>query len=145
MKRLIVAAAVMLAPSLAFASANPPAEQRVHPYIRALPACAAPAVLGDMSGAFASREANYWGTGLAIAAFDRVSERAFRPWGAEFVPQRFCTARGHFNDGKVRQVTYRIRETIHMFGNSWEVIWCVNGLDRHRTYAPGCEQATHWN
>jgi hypothetical protein len=31
-----------------------------------------------------------------------------------------------------------------MFGNTWEVIWCVVGLDRHRTYAPGCEQATAW-
>jgi hypothetical protein len=145
MKRVLLAAAITLLPAMASASGNPPAEQRVHPYIRALPACGAPVVLGDMSGAFASREANYWNSTLAISGFDRVSEKAFRPWGQDFVPQRFCTARGHFSDGKIRQVTYRIRETIHVFGNSWEVIWCVNGLDRHSTYAPACEQATHWN
>ncbi len=125
---------------------NPPAEHRVAAYgLRELPACESPAALGQITGAFASREAIYWGTGLQIAGFDHVRQTALRPWGREYVPQRFCTARAHFNDGKLRQVNYRVRETLHMFGNSWEVIWCVTGLDRDRTYAPACEQATYWN
>ena len=48
------------------------------------------------------------------------------------------------NDGKLRYVNYFVRESIGPFGNSWEVIWCAAGLDRHRTYAPNCEQATPW-
>jgi hypothetical protein len=124
---------------------NPPAEHRVQPYFAHLPHCHEPAVLENIAGRFASRENTYWGSGFQIAGFDRVGQRALRPWGRDFVPQRFCTARGHFNDGKLRQVVYRVREALGPFGNTWEVIWCVNGLDRHRTYAPGCEQATHWN
>ncbi|MCX7327079.1 MAG: hypothetical protein NTW00_02815, partial [Hyphomicrobiales bacterium] len=101
-------------------------------------------VLGTVTSWFQSREATYWNSSLQIGGYDKVRERGLRPWGANFVPRRFCSARAHLSDGKVRHVNYFVRESIGMFGNTWEVIWCVVGLDRHRTYAPGCEQATAW-
>lgn len=134
-----------LSPVWAQQGRNPPAEHRVQPYFANLPRCDSPEVLGNLAGSFASREATYWNTGLAIGAFDRVRETAWRPWGGEFVPRRFCVARAYTNDGHRRHVTFFVRETLGWLGNSWEVIWCVSGLDRHRTYAPGCEQATPWN
>jgi hypothetical protein len=123
----------------------PAAEQRIQPYAALLPACESGDVLGVVKGHFASRESGYWASPLQIEGFDRVRQTGFRTWGASYVPRRFCTARAHLSDRKVRQVNYYVRETIGAFGNSWEVIWCVVGLDRHRTYAPDCEQATPWN
>jgi hypothetical protein len=122
-----------------------PAEARVYPHgVVKLPACHDAAVLGEVIGSFASREGTYWGGRLQLAGIDRVRETAFRPWGASFVPRRFCTARAHVSDGHLRRVNYLVREVHGAFGNSWEVTWCVVGLDRHRSYAPRCEQATPW-
>lgn len=127
------------------AAAITPAENRYARYAATpLPACASGEVLSEVSGWFASREATYWGSGLSINGFDKVRETGLRPWGANFVPRRFCSARVHMSDGRLRHVNYFVRESIGLFGNSWEVIWCVTGLDRHKTYAPNCEQATAW-
>ncbi|MCX7341502.1 MAG: hypothetical protein NT037_13460 [Hyphomicrobiales bacterium] len=127
------------------AGATTPAENRYAGYAaRPLPACASGEVLSEVAGWFASREAFYWGTGLSINAFDKIRETGLRPWGASYVPRRFCSARVHMSDGRLRHVNYFVRESIGHFGNTWEVIWCVTGLDRHRTYAPNCEQATAW-
>lgn len=127
------------------ATAITPAENRYTRYAtNPLPACASSEVLGQVSGWFASREAIFWSTGLTIGGFDHVRETGLRPWGANYVPRRFCSARAHMSDGRLRHVNYFVRESIGIFGNTWEVIWCVNGLDRHKTYAPNCEQATAW-
>lgn len=131
--------------SVPAALAITPAENRYARYAAVpLPHCASPEVVGYVAGWFESREQTYWKTGLTIRGFDRVHETGVRPWGANYVPRRFCTARVHMSDGKLRRANYFVRESIGVFGNTWEVIWCVTGTDRHRTYAPGCEQATAW-
>lgn len=143
--RYLFVVLVTLAGCLAPAHAITPAERRFAGYAASpLPACASSEVLGYVTSWFSSREATYWQTGLQIGGFDHVRERGLRPWGADFVPRRYCTARAYLSDGKVRHVNYFVRESIGPIGNTWEVIWCVIGLDRHRTYAPGCEQATAW-
>ena len=100
------------------ASAISPAENRINRYAQGpLPDCASPAVLGEVVGGFQSREDIYWGSGLRIGGFDHVRQRSLRPWGPDFVPRRFCTARAHFNDGRPRHVNYFVRETIGPLGN----------------------------
>jgi hypothetical protein len=127
------------------AHAITPAENRHARYAAVpLPHCASSEVLSFVAGWFESREATYWNSHLRISGIDRIKETGLRPWGANYVPRRFCTARVHTSDGKLRHANYFVRESIGMFGNTWEVIWCVTGTDRHRTYAPGCEQATAW-
>lgn len=144
-KRLVSALVLLTCALAAPAAALTPAENRTAGYAAMrLPGCASPEVLEQVSAWFHSREATYWNSGLQIGGYDRVRERGLRPWGANFVPRRFCSARAHMNDGKLRYVNYFVRESIGPFGNSWEVIWCAAGLDRHRTYAPNCEQATPW-
>jgi hypothetical protein len=150
MTRLAIALALTVAVFTLPAAASQrvgvvPAEQRIMSYGTALPGCADTAVLGEVTARFGSRETGFWNSTLAIRGYDKVRQTALRPWGIDFVPRRFCTARAHLSDGKARQVNYFVRETISLIGNSWEVIWCVQGLDRGRTYAPACEQATYWN
>lgn len=127
------------------AHAITPAENRFARYAATpLPHCAAPEVVGFVANQFESREAIYWNSSLKISGVDRIRQTGLRPWGANYVPRRFCTARVHTSDGKLRRANYFVRESIGPFGNTWEVIWCVTGTNRHRTYAPGCEQATAW-
>ena len=135
--------------AMAFISAGKPtvtpAEQRYWPYgAIPLPACHSVDVTGFITGAFQSRETEYWNSALQIRGYDRVAERGLRPWGPNYIPRRFCTARAHMSDGRIRQVNYLVREAIGVFSNTWEVTWCVTGLDRHNTYAPHCKQAGPW-
>ncbi len=142
---LVLSIGVAASAQAASIGSGPAAERRIQPYSAMLPSCESGEVLGFVKERFASREGAFWASPLQIEGFDRVRQTGLRSWGPSFVPRRFCTARAHLSDRKVRQVNYYVRETIGAFGNGWEVIWCVVGLDRHRTYAPGCEQATPWN
>ncbi len=138
---LVLVLMAMASPALAIT----PAENRHAGYAAVpLPQCASAEVLGFVSNWFESREAIYWNSALKISRFDHVRETGLRPWGPNYVPRRFCTARVQTSDGKLRRANYFVRETIGAFGNAWEVIWCVTGTDRHWTYAPACEQATAW-
>lgn len=138
-------AALALLAGVSVAQAITPAENRDARYAATpLPHCASAEVTGYVASWFESRERTYWNSALTISGFDRIRETGVRPWGANYIPRRFCTARAHTSDGKVRRANYFVRESIGVFNNTWEVIWCVTGTDRHRTYAPGCEQATAW-
>ena len=116
------------------------AENRIVPMYGNLPACEDPAVLGEITRWFTSREARFWGP-LQAAGYDRVRPIGFRPNGDDLIPRRYCTARMALNDGTLHRVDYSVRENLGIFGLTWNVNWCVSGLDRHRSYAPDCKMA----
>jgi hypothetical protein len=120
---------------------NDPAETRLFAYAGNLPACADSSVLGSLSSEFASRESTYWNSGLSVTGYDRITETALRPWGQNFIPRRFCTARAMMSDGKTRQVSYAVRDRLGFSTWSWDVDWCFTGLDRLKGYAPECTMA----
>ncbi|MBN9062862.1 MAG: hypothetical protein BGP06_11140 [Rhizobiales bacterium 65-9] len=128
---------------LATASAREviPAEQRNPSWSAALPACEDPSVIGQVQSGFASRESSYWQSNLAIAGVDHVRTIAFRPWGADYIPRRYCVARAYMSDGRLRTVSYNIIERAGPIGLTWGVEWCVSGLDRLFYYAPDCKMA----
>ena len=116
------------------------AEARFHPMYGNIPACDDPAVLGEVTSWFNSRESRFWGP-LRALSYDRVAEIAFRPWGDDFIPRRFCSGRMLLNNGVYHRVDYSVRENLGLFGLTWNVNWCVSGLDRQRSYAPDCQMA----
>lgn len=116
------------------------AENRIIPMYGNLPACDDPAVLGEITSWFDSRESKFWGP-LRAVGYDRIRPIGFRSWGDDMIPRRFCTGRIALNDGSLHRVDYSVRENLGLFGWTWNVNWCVNGLDRHRSYAPGCQMA----
>ena len=116
------------------------AENRTFAMYGNLPGCDDPAVLGEVTSRFNSREDPDWGP-LQALSYDRVSQIGYRSWGADFIPRRFCSGRVLLNDGKFRRVDYSVRESLGLFGMTWNVNWCVNGLDRQRSYAPNCKMA----
>lgn len=116
------------------------AENRIIPMYGNLPACEDPAVLGEITSWFNSREAKFWGP-LQAVGYDHIRPIGFRPQGDDLIPRRFCTARIALNDGSLHRVDYSVRENLGLLGLTWNVNWCVTGLDRHRSYAPDCKMA----
>lgn len=132
-------AAALLICLPATARNDDPAEYRGYP--GNLPACDSPSVLGELSSSFSARETRFADGRLSLAAYERIGEIGFRPWGASFIPRRFCTARAQFSDGRIRQVDYSVRDGLGFLGWTWGVNWCVHGLDRHWTYQADCTMA----
>jgi hypothetical protein len=104
-----------------------------------LPACEA--ALGEIAVKFAQKESQFWNSSLQILDFEKVRQTAFRPWAANAIPRRFCSAVALVSDGKRHRVDYWIGEDTGMIGASWGVEWCVVGLDRNWAYNPGCKMA----
>ena len=126
------------------AAARPmtPAERRHMPLSPDMPACADPGILAKISGRFASREWNYWDSGLSIASFDRISEIGYRSNGLDYVPRRYCTARAIMSNGSTHKVTYAIASDLGWLGVlGYGVDWCVDGLDRNHAYGGHCRAA----
>lgn len=106
-----------------------------------VPACDDPRVHRKIEGRFAQRERQYWQSGLRLMGFAQVREVAYRPWGMEYIPRRFCEGRTLTNDGVDRPITYSVEEATGFAGIGFGVEWCVGGLDRHLAYAPDCKMA----
>ncbi len=122
-----------------------PAERREVPYDSRLPACNDPTVLAEISDDFATREHRFWNSSLRIVGYERVRQLAWRPWGLDYIPRRFCTGTALLSDGRRRRIDYSVREDLELgfLGQTktWGVEFCVSGLDRNWAYEPNCKMA----
>ena len=78
---------------------------------------------------------------LTILEYEHIRPVAWRPWGLDLIPRRFCTATAIVSDGRRRKVDYSVREDLEFIGNGWGTEFCVDGLDRNWAYSPGCRMA----
>jgi hypothetical protein len=154
----VLAAAAVVVLSGA-AQANAPrvkAEDRVFAYDAQLPSCSDPGVISRIQGRFNGRETAYWNSTLQLTSVDRIRETNFRPNGQDLIPRRYCTGRALLSDGRYHSLSYNLVEDAGITGwhgslflglvrfptpSSYNVEWCISGLDRHRTYAPDCQMA----
>jgi hypothetical protein len=136
----LVLASVAAAP-LASAREVTPAEQRILPYSSDLPLCGDPSVLANISTNFAEKEAKFWNSDLTIVEYARIQPLAYRPWGLDHIPRRFCSATATVSNGRRHRIDYSVREDQGFIGNSWGVEFCVTGLDRNWAYNPACRMA----
>ena len=118
-----------------------PAERRVLPYDAAIPGCQDPSVLAKVAQHFAEKEAKFWSSSLTIVEYQNIRRLAWRPWGLDYIPRRFCTADARTSDGRMHRIDYSVREDLGMIGMTWGVEFCVHGLDRNWAYAPACRMA----
>ena len=110
-------------------------------YEGVLPSCDADAALGKIVSRFNEKENKFWNTDLRILGFDKIRETAFRPWAANTIPRRYCSAVVDVSDGRKAPIHYSIAEDTGMIGMTWGVEWCVVGLDRNWAYNPACKMA----
>jgi hypothetical protein len=156
--RALSAGAILIASAAAAAANSPriPAEQRYFPYDAQVAACASESVLNRIRHRFEYRESQDWKTNLVVRDITHVRETHFRPNGKDLIPRRYCQARVLVSDGRWRPIYYNIVEDAGMSGwfgtlflgyvqfptpSSFNVEWCIDGLDRHRTYAQNCRMA----
>ncbi len=116
-----------------------PAERRYIPYWNEVPGCDDPAVFERIQSRFHDREAEFWDTGLEIAAFYEPAELGYKTKGLDYIPRRYCRARAYLNNATWHPVFYSIGEDLGIIGFGFGVIWCVEGLDRNYAYAPHCQ------
>ncbi|MBA1158489.1 hypothetical protein P7L87_26555 [Vibrio parahaemolyticus] len=141
MKWLAAIISCMLLSAPALAREITPAERRDEPFDATLPACADPAVLQNISSRFSHKEGRFWNSSLQLLAFERVQEVAWRPWGLDYIPRRYCTGTVIVSDGYKHRINFSIREDLGFIGIGWNTEACVDGLDRDYAYAPHCKQA----
>jgi hypothetical protein len=137
----LLIACVLALSSTAIAREITPAEKRVRGYNTELPPCHALAVLEKISSYFAEKEAKYWQSDLRIVEYVKIRPVAWRPWGLDLIPRRFCTGMVTISDGSRRRIDYSVREDLGIIGADWGVEWCVAGLDRNWAYNPACKMA----
>jgi hypothetical protein len=118
-----------------------PAERRYDAYAGVLPTCADPGVVGRIRSLFHDRETEFWKSGLEIQTLGEVRETGFRPDGLDHIPRRYCEAQVYLNNQSVRPVSYSIVEDAGFIGFSYDVEWCVGGLDRDGAYGGNCRDA----
>src|SRR3977135_3919018 len=75
-------------------------------YDGVLPPCDAQAALGKIASRFGEKESAFWNSSLKISGFDQVREIAFRPWAANTIPRRFCSAIVHVSNASTHQRIY---------------------------------------
>lgn len=139
--RLLAALALGLAALPVGATEIVPSEKRVIPYAASLPVCGDPSVLARISERFAEKEAAFWKSSLTLVQYDAIKPVAFRPWGLDTIPRRYCTASATASDGRRHKIDYSVREDLDFIGNGWGVEWCVSGLDRNLAFSPSCRMA----
>ncbi|WP_112662693.1 hypothetical protein [Microvirga flavescens] len=118
-----------------------PAEERDSSYTASLPACEDPLVLYSVANRFSRKEARFWNSPLEIVQFEGVRQEAWRPWGLDYIPRRFCTGTVLISDGSRHRIDFSIRKDLDFIGVSWGTEACVEGFDRNYAYAPQCKQA----
>lgn len=131
------------APAAALTGRNEvvPAERRVLPYDAQIPGCEDTGVLAKVAQRFAEKEAKFWNSSLQIVEVDHIRRLAWRPWGLDYIPRRFCTATVTISDGSRRRMDYSVREDLGMISMTWGVEFCVHGLDRNWAFNPACKMA----
>ena len=107
-------------------------------YSGKLPPCDNSRALSIIQGRFAGKESRFWNSNLQIVNFDQVRETGYRSWASDTIPRRFCSARALLSDGVWRPVHYLIGEDFGMIGATWDVEWCVVGVDRNWANNPAC-------
>ena len=128
----------LCAPARADSEYEDPAERHFSPYVGDVYKCDAEQILTRIQSVFRTTQNAYWKKDLQLTEFDRVRELSLRGNGVEYIPRRYCIARGHFNDDSIHTVIYDIEEGEGIIGFGDGVEYCVIGLDRMFAFSPAC-------
>lgn len=106
-----------------------------------VPACDSSWALQTINWRFFYKERRFWNSSESLSQFGPVREIAFRPWGSEYTPRRYCEVKVRVSDRRDTTVYYSIIEKGGFAGYGWGVEWCVVGYDYNFAYAPNCRAA----
>lgn len=129
----------------AFWLALPLTAEAADPMVRKAPSVAVPvgpcaerSVLREITRRFDRTEAQYWHTGVRMAAITGPRPASTRLWPPETTVIHYCSATAYLSDGARHELVYWLRTVTGFAGYGWGVEFCLVGRDRHMSYAPAC-------
>src|ERR1700720_3861283 len=99
-------------------------------YTAKVPLCEEREPLKMIQRRFGTKEGKFWNSDLKIIGFEKIQEVSWQPWAPGTIPRRFCSASVLVSDGLRRSMYYSITEDAGIIGVSYDVEFCVVGLDR---------------
>lgn len=105
----------------------------------AFPQCTSEKVLEKLVKRFNKTEKIYWeGRGLILNAVFNPHQHSENPFPDSPVNRRYCHGDAVFENGKKRRVHYLIEEGAGLAGFTWNVEYCIHGLDPWKYYDGRC-------
>ncbi len=105
---------------------------------KTFPQCHEVKVLGNIVERFNWAEEETWKRGIYMRDIDNVRPRLLRDHPDRLVPRRYCRATATLTNGHHRTVFYLIEGGGGFAGNSFNLEFCVEGLDPWRVHDGSC-------
>ena len=103
------------------------------------PHCESERVLKKVVRRFNLTEKIYWRSrGLVMTGIERAHLHSENPFPESPINRRYCHADAFFEDGLKRRVHFLIEQGAGFAGFSWNVEYCVHGLDPWKYYDGRC-------
>jgi len=133
MKKLLVAAFALSALSLSHA-------QPAYAFSgKELPACEEEKVLKKIVSRFNQTERVYWQErGLALSSVSNSHLHAHNPSTGLQIDRNYCHGTANFADGSSRKIHYLLEAGAGFAGFTWNVEYCIHGLDPWHYYDGRC-------
>ncbi|MEE9314407.1 MAG: hypothetical protein V3V02_07140 [Rhizobiaceae bacterium] len=109
-----------------------------HIQSKTFPQCDDIKVLGKIVERFNWAEEATWNRGFYLQDIERVRERVVQGTRRYQIPRRYCRAHARLTNGKHPTLFYLIEGGQGFAGNSFNVEFCLGGLDRWNEYDGSC-------
>ncbi len=133
MKKLLITA-------IAFTTLSIGNAQPTHAFFKQeLPACNSEKVLKKIASRFNKTEDIYWEErGLSVSSISNPHLHADNPSKGLQINRIYCHGTAHFEDGSKRKIHYLLEEGAGFAGFTWNVEYCIHGLDPWKYYDGRC-------
>lgn len=107
--------------------------------IETFPACTSEKALKKLIKRFNKTEKIYWEErGLTLDQISNPHVHATNPFPDSPINRNYCHGDAHFSDGSTRRIHYLIEEGAGFAGLTWNVEYCIHGLDPWKYYDGRC-------
>lgn len=129
-------AAVLATAVLAGGLSVPPAPAMANQGI--FPQCHDASVEHRIMDKFNWAEKNTWRRGFDMTGISQAHEHRTTVWRNSSVTRRYCMGTAHMTDHSHRSVYFLIEDRGGFVGRTWNVTFCVSGLDPWRNHDGNC-------
>lgn len=132
MQKLTVLAACIAVSAFGFVTGETQAREK-------FPLCESDKVLQKLVKRFNKTEKVYWSSrSLVLSNIDNAHQHSVNPFPDSPVNRRYCHGDAVFDNGKKRRVHFLIEEGAGFAGFTWNVEYCIHGLDPWKYYDGYC-------
>ena len=105
---------------------------------KTFPDCHDPKVLGKIIERFNWAENRTWNRGFTLDDIERTRERSYQGPHDSSIPRRYCRGHALLSNGKHPTLFYLIEGGQGFAGNSFNVEFCISGMDEWNNYDGSC-------